>query len=121
MTVGVGADQLRRDPYPTARLAHAALDDVAHAQLLADFLDVDGLSLVGEGRIAGDHREGAPAGEHRNDVLGDTVGEELLFRITAEIQEWQHRDRTAIVKAEWVAPTTAPKSGGRRAVSPPIR
>ena len=97
--ISVGADQLRRDPHPAARLAHAALENIAHAQLLTDFLDVDCLPFVGEGRVAGDHRECAPAGEHRDDVLGDAIGEELLLRITAEVGEWQNRDGPLIVKA----------------------
>src|SRR3984893_13021599 len=96
--VRVGLDQLHGDAHPTARFAHAAFEDIAHAQFLANLLDVDGLALVGEGRVAGDHREGAPAGEHRNDVLGDAVGEKLLLRITAEIFEGQDRYGAAIIE-----------------------
>ncbi len=96
--VGVGPDQLDRDAHPAARFAHAAFEHIAHAQFLADLLDVDGLAFVGEGRVAGDHREGAPAGEHRDDVLGDAVGEELLLGIAAEICERQHGDGTPIVE-----------------------
>ena len=36
--------------------------------------------LVREGRIAGYNRERAPAGEHRDNVFGDAVGEILLLR-----------------------------------------
>jgi len=43
--IGVGADQLRCDTHPTARLAHAALEDRSARPLLADLLDVDGLAL----------------------------------------------------------------------------
>ena len=98
VVVGVGPDQLRRDPHPMPRFAHAAFEHIAHAQLLADLLDVDGLALVGEGRVAGDHREGAPAGEQRDDVLGDAVGEKFLLRIVAEIGERQYRDRAVIIE-----------------------
>ena len=87
-----------RDADPATRFAHAAFEHIAHAQFLADFLDVDGLALVGKGRIAGDHREGAPAGEHRDDVLGDAVGEKLLLGIAAEIGERQYRDGTPIIE-----------------------
>jgi hypothetical protein len=38
--VGVGPDQLDRDADPAARFAHAAFEHIAHAQFLADFLDV---------------------------------------------------------------------------------
>ena len=47
-------DQLTGDAHAVARFAHAALKHVAHAQFAADLLHVDGLTLVGETRIAGD-------------------------------------------------------------------
>src|SRR6516162_5155550 len=62
--VGVGPDQLHRDADSLPRFAYAAFEDIAYAQLLADLFDVDGLALVSEGRIARDHREGAPARKH---------------------------------------------------------
>ena len=98
---GIGLDQLRRDADPAPRFAHAAFEDIARAQFLADLLDVDGLAFVGEGRGAGDDRKGAPAGEHRNDVLGHAVGEELLLGIAAEIHKRQDRDGAAVVKGRW--------------------
>src|SRR6516164_9324816 len=98
---GIGLDQLRRDPYPTARFAHATLDDVAHPQFLSDLPNVNGPALVGEGRGARDYREGAPACEQRDDVLGDTVGKEFLLRVAAHIGERQHRDRRLLGQSEW--------------------
>src|SRR5215472_11395152 len=95
---GVGLDQLSGDAYPTTRFAHAALEHIADAQVLPDLFDVDGLTLIGEGRVAGDYRKGAPAGEHRNDVLGDAVGEKLLLGVAAEIGKRQDRDRAPIVE-----------------------
>jgi hypothetical protein len=50
-------DQLSGNPYPAAGFAHAALKDISDAELEADLLDVDGLALVGEARIAGDHEQ----------------------------------------------------------------
>src|SRR5262245_55195537 len=44
--VGIGSDQLHRNPDPMAGLAHAALNDIAHPQFLADLFDSDGLALV---------------------------------------------------------------------------
>src|SRR5260370_40811829 len=96
---GIGLDQLRGDPNSPARFAHAALEDVPYAQLLPDLLDIDGLAPVDKGRIAGDHREGAPAGEHRNDILGYAVGKIFLLRIAAKIGEWQNRDGSPAVKS----------------------
>src|SRR5437899_10969873 len=83
--VRIGLDQLHRDAYPTARFAHAPFKDIADAQFLADLLDVDCFPLVGEGRSTGDDREGAPAGEHRDNALGYADGKELLLGIAAEI------------------------------------
>ena len=80
------------------RFAHTAFEHIAYAQLLSDFLDIDGLAFVGEGRGAGDDRKGAPPGEQSDDVLGDAVGKELLLRITAEIFEGQDRYRAAIIE-----------------------
>src|ERR1700730_16351569 len=94
----VSPDQLCRDPYPTTRFAHAAFEDVAHAQLHADLLDVDSLSFVGEGRMAGDHWKGSPAGEHRDNVLGDAVGKIFLLRIAAEVDKRQDRDGAPVVE-----------------------
>jgi hypothetical protein len=45
-------DQLGRDADAAARLAHAALEHIAHVQLAAHGMDVDGLTLIGEGRVA---------------------------------------------------------------------
>ena len=48
MATGRSIDQLAGDPHPLARLADAALKDVAHAEFTSDLLDVDGPALVGE-------------------------------------------------------------------------
>ncbi len=40
VVAGIGVDELRRDAHPMAGLAHAALDDVARAQLLANLSNV---------------------------------------------------------------------------------
>ena len=113
VVVGVGPDQLCRNPHPMPRFPHAAFKDVARAQLLADLLDVDGLALVGEGRVAGDHREGAPAGEQRDDVLGDAVSEKFLLGVVAEIGERQYRDRPVLVE-----PRRAHRSGSAGVIRP---
>src|SRR6266849_774258 len=48
-------DQLNVYPNLIARPPHAPFEDIADAELAADLLRVDGFSLVGECRIAGDH------------------------------------------------------------------
>jgi hypothetical protein len=52
-----GVYELRGDLDPVARFAHASLDNVAHAEALADFANVDVLALEGKRGIAGDDEE----------------------------------------------------------------
>src|SRR3546814_91988 len=54
---GLGVDELNGDAQVPARRPHAALEDVAHAEIAGDLPDVHGLALVDETRIAGDHEE----------------------------------------------------------------
>src|SRR5471030_2664506 len=49
-----GVDELGVDPHPIATRLHRAFENIAHAQILADRLDVDRLALEGHGRIARD-------------------------------------------------------------------
>src|SRR5215472_7017698 len=95
---GIGLDELRAHAHPTARFAHATFEDVARPELASDLLDVDGLAFVHKARVARDHGKGAPAAEHRDDVLADAIGEELLLRIAAEIGERQHGDGAIIIE-----------------------
>ena len=78
---GGAVDELGGDADPVARLAHAAFEHVAHAELPGDGAHVHGLALVGERGVAGDDEELADARQRGEDVLGDAVGEELLFGI----------------------------------------
>ena len=57
MVAGCGLDQLRGDAHPRAGLAHAALQDVGHAQTDAHILHVDRLALERERGVAGDDKE----------------------------------------------------------------
>ena len=41
VVVGLGVDQLHRDAHPLPDLAHAALDDVLHAELGGELLHLD--------------------------------------------------------------------------------
>jgi hypothetical protein len=54
MPAGGSLDQLRRHPHPMRGLAHAAFENIAHAEIAPDVFDRDRLAFVGEGRIAGD-------------------------------------------------------------------
>src|SRR5580704_17216728 len=100
MVAGIGSDQLRRHPHPAAGFAHASFEDIAYAQLFSDLLYVDRLAFVGKGRVTGNHREGAPAGEKRNNVLGYAIGKVFLLRVVAEIRKRQDRDSAPVVELE---------------------
>ena len=92
MAAGGDVVELRRNAHAVAALAHAALDHVADAELLGDLLQVDGLALVDERRVARDHEEPAQLGQRGDDVLADAVGKILLLRIAAHVGEGKHGD-----------------------------
>ena len=80
VVVGLAVDQLHRDAHPVAGLAHAALDDVVHAQFARDLLHVHRLALELERGVARDDEQLAEARQVGEDVLGQAVGEEFLLR-----------------------------------------
>src|SRR5262252_10927768 len=92
-TSGGNVVELHGDAHAVATFAHAALDHIADAKLRGDLLHVDGLALVDERRVARDHEEPAQLGQCSGDVLADAVGEILLLRIVAHIDEGKHSDR----------------------------
>jgi len=59
MTAGGDVVELSGDAHAIAALAHAAFQDIAHAELLGDLPEMDGPALVDEGGVAGDHEEPA--------------------------------------------------------------
>jgi hypothetical protein len=73
MAAGGHVVELRRDAHALAQFAHAALEHIADAEFLGDLLDVNGLALVGERGIAGDHEEPTQFGQRRDDVFADAV------------------------------------------------
>ena len=62
-----GIDQLAGDAQSIARLAHAALEDVTHAQLAGHLANVGCFALVGKSRVPGDDEEPAQLGKRRDD------------------------------------------------------
>ncbi len=89
-------NQLCGDPHPAASFAHRAFEHIADTQFATDLLHIDRLALVNEGRIAGDDKEPADAGECGDDLLDHAVGEILLLRVAADIGKGQHRDRRLV-------------------------
>jgi hypothetical protein len=59
MAAGGDVAELGGDTHAVAALAHAAFDDIADAELIGDLPHVNGLALVDEGGVAGDHEEPA--------------------------------------------------------------
>jgi len=88
-----GIDELRSDAHAVGGAADAAFEHVANAELASDLPDVDRLAFVGEARISRNDEQRADAGQRRDDVLDDTVGEELLFQVAAHGGEGEHGDR----------------------------
>ena len=88
------------DAQAVARLAHAPFQNIAHAEFAPDLPDIDGLALVGEARIAGDHEQPFDPRQAGDDVLDHAVGEIFLLRIAAHVLERQHRDRGLVGQGE---------------------
>jgi hypothetical protein len=92
MRASFGIDELRVHTHAGAGVLHRPFEHVAHPKLFSDLLGVDRLALEGEGRVAGDHKGAAQAGEIRRQVLGDAVSEIMLFGIAAQARERKHHD-----------------------------
>ena len=90
---GRSLDQLGGNAHPRAGLADAALEDVAHAQLAAHILDLHRPALVTEGRVSGDDDQFLKARELGDQVLGDPIGEVVLFGVATQVVERQDRKR----------------------------
>ena len=85
-------DQLCGQPHPIARTAHAAFEDVRDIEVARQRRCRNGAALVGEGGVARDDRERRDPAQIGDDVLGDAVGEILLFLVAAHVDEWQDQD-----------------------------
>jgi len=68
-----GIDKLCSDPQAVARFLNAPFQDVANPKILGHLLNLHGLALVRERRVARNDKEGTDLGETRYNVLSDTV------------------------------------------------
>src|SRR6516225_11058737 len=89
-------DQLRGDANTAASFTHRAFKDVTYAQVAADLLHIDGLALVGESRIAGNHEEPADLGERGDDLLDHAIREILLIWVAAHVGKGENSDRRLV-------------------------
>jgi hypothetical protein len=85
-------DELRRDPHAPFHFANGPFEDVSHSEVAPHVSHLHGLSLVREGRVAGDDEQLRNAGKIGNQLLGDPVAKVLLLRILAHVREGQHDD-----------------------------
>src|SRR3546814_20990965 len=72
---GGGVDKLPRDPHAALGFAQAALEDVAHPQLLPYLLLIDRPSLVGEAGVPRDDEQPSPARQGASDGFHHAVDE----------------------------------------------
>ncbi len=93
VSAAAGVDELGVDSHPIAARLDRAFENIAHAQIQADRLDVDRLALEGHGRIACDDEGVAHARETGGQFVGQGVDEVVLPRIARQIGEGQHDDR----------------------------
>ena len=96
MAAGCAVDELGIDAHAVARLAHAALQRIAHGECRAHFGHRDRAALVGEGRVARDHEKTRDLREVGDDVFGHAVHEIFLLGIRAHVVERQHHDGGSI-------------------------
>ena len=75
------------------RFSHASLEHVSNTLFPADAACVDNLPLVGKGRSARDDKQVIDFRQRRDDILGNTITEKVLLRDTAQVGEWQYRNR----------------------------
>ena len=90
---GRRVDELGDDPHPVARPPHAALEQGRDVQRGADLAEALLPLLEPHDRAARDHLERADLRELGDHVLGDAVGEELVLRVGAQVEEREDRDR----------------------------
>ena len=64
---------------------------------------LDGLALVGEGGVAGDHEKPADLRQGRDQVFGDAVGEVFLLIVPGHVVEGQDRDRGLVGERQGLA------------------
>ena len=100
MAAGGDIVELRGNAHLVAAPAHAAFDDVAHAEIMRDLVDVDRAALVDKRRVARDDEEPPQLGQRGDDVLADAVGEILLGAVAAHVDEGQHGDAGPVAQQQ---------------------
>ena len=92
VAAGLRVNKLNRNTDARATAPDTAFQDVTDPQFPGDSTDIDGLSLIREGRIAGDNQQGTKFRKAGNDVFRHAVREILLLRVIREGGKRQHGD-----------------------------
>jgi hypothetical protein len=82
--------QLRGNPDPGPAPANAALENIAHAELLRGFANVDRACFVNEARIARDDPKPVEFRQSGDDVFDEAVAEILLLGVAAHVLKGQN-------------------------------
>src|SRR5262245_19755283 len=88
-----GVNELASNSNPITGFSHAALEHVANTELSAYLFHIDGLALVGECRVAGDHVQFREPRQISDDVFADPVGKVFLLCLSTHVVEREDRDR----------------------------
>lgn len=81
MPAALGIDELRVEPHSPAGVLHAPLENIPHAQLVADLANVDRLVLVSESGAARDHKDTRTTREIGDQCFGDAVDEGIVLSL----------------------------------------
>jgi len=100
VSTGGRIDELACNTQRFALAPYSALQDIAHAKLAADLLDVDGPVPVHQSRIPRDYEEPVDARQAGYDVVDNAFNEIVLLGRTANIREGKHRDRRLVRQSE---------------------
>src|SRR3954452_16611388 len=100
MVATEAVEELSRNSDAPFGVAHAAFHHIAHTERRGDLTQIRRRLLVSLYRVARDHEELTDAAQRRRDVLGDSVGEEILVGIVRHVNERQDRNRGPVWRRE---------------------
>ena len=82
MRTALGVNKLHIHLNPVGGPAHAPFEDIMDPELTAELLHVDRFALVGESGTAGDDKRSGNPRQICGQILGYTIGEILLLRVS---------------------------------------
>ena len=97
VTTGRSVDKLRIDTHPIAATLHGAFEHIPHAEFKADLLQIDMLSLVGEGRVATNSQRTAHARQVGGQAFGHAIDKVFQLGIAAYVREGQNHNGAGLL------------------------